>query len=663
MSHESTAPADLSNMGIDLSQMFRPSWTLEAKESSDATARLAAKFDEGDRPERSDRSPRRGGGDRHDRRGGRDARESRGSGTERGGPRHEGRREGQGAQGRGPRREGGRDRHERRGGRDERGPRPEPPAKPMLEGWKLQLVPEAAAIEGIAKQVRSRAKAYPLFELARLIVQLSDRYSVKLQSEGETASELFRVKFDGSLWQTRKEAASHLLSKHLEKFYHRSSVTTEPPKGAFSVVAQCGMSGVLLGPPNHHEYTSRLITLHASRFKNMPFELYKSRIRMMRDEALIEQWKTEQSTKTVFNPIVPDSEKEEAAATAVTAPEAEIPSSAPAESETDGSVGTPAAEIATEEPTVTDVETPEAAHEPIAEAAPETAKAESTSAAEESSPDSPEVAGETSSEAPSEAVATGLSFEEVIAHFNEHHAANEVEPVGGEIMLAGAVALHGSTPLLRELLLKNLQEMDRFPLPLAQVLGKELTGRGLQLFKSHKKIINVSVARPRYLDRETTPIGEGFRAIIDYLEAHPKQPRDKQWAALLAQRPDPVAEGTEASAVSEEEKIKRREQALATDLLWLLHQGHVIDFAMGNLQAATRPAPKQEPHKKENKEGVADAATTAPVVEDALAKKVVVTEEVIGAIAETPEFVAEPEVTEPTAPTNHAPETQEPRVV
>jgi len=661
MSHESTAPADLSNMGIDLSQMFRPSWTLETKESSDTTARLAAKFDEGDRPERSDRNLRRGGGgDRHDRRGGRDARENRGPGAERGGPRPEGRREGQGAQGRGPRREGGRDRHERRGGREERAPRTEPLAKPMLEGWKLQLVPEAAAIEGIARQVRSRAKAYPLFELARLIVQLSDRYSVKLQSEGETSSELYRAKLDGSLWQTRKEASSHLLSKHLEKFYRRSSVTTEPPKGAFNVVAQCGMSGVLLGPPNHHEYTSRLIALHASRFKNMPFELYKSRIRMMRDEALIEQWKTEQSTKTVFNPIEPGSEKEEAATT-VTAPEAEIPSSAPAESETDVSLGTPKAEVATEETTIADVETPEAVPEPIAEAASEIAEAESTPAAEEPSPDSPEVVGETSSEAPSEAIATGLSFEEVTAHFNEHHAANEVEPAGGEITLAGAVALHGSTPLLRELLLKNLQEMDRFPLPLAQVLGKELTGRGLQLFKSHKKIINVSVARPRYLDRETTPIGEGFRAIIDYLEAHPKQPRDKQWAALLAQRPDPVAEGTEASAVSEEERIKRREQALATDLLWLLHQGHVIDFAMGNLQAATRPAPKQEPHKKEQKEGVADAATTAPVVEDALAEEVIVTQEAIEAATETPEIVSVPEVTEPVPPASSAPETQEPK--
>ena len=40
------------------------------------------------------------------------------------------------------------------------------------------------------------------------------------------------------------------------------------------------------------------------------------------------------------------------------------------------------------------------------------------------------------------------------------------------------------------------------------------------------------------------------------------------------------------------ETLKCREQALGADLLWLLHQGHVIDFAMGNLQAATRPVPK-----------------------------------------------------------------------
>ena len=166
--------------------------------------------------------------------------------------------------------------------------------------------------------------------------------------------------------------------------------------------------------------------------------------------------------------------------------------------------------------------------------------------------------------------------------------------------------------------------MDRFPLPLAQVVGKELTNRGLQLFKSHKKIINVSVARPRYLDRETSAIGEGFRAILEYLEAHPKQHRDKQWAALLALRTETVEtpavieaiEVTEGAAVTntvatnDEETLKKREQALGADLLWLLHQGHVIDFAMGNLQAATRPAPKQL-SKKEAAAAAAAGATNA----------------------------------------------------
>jgi hypothetical protein len=483
-----------------------------------------------------------------------------------------------------------------------------------LEGWKLQLVPEFAAIEGIAKQIRSRAKAYPLFELARLIVQLSDRYTVRLQAENEETPELFRVKADGSLWQTRKEAVAHLLSKHLGKFYQKSSITTEAPKGAFSVVAQCGMSGVLLGPPNHHEYTSRLIGLHSERFKNMPFEVYKARIKMMRDEALIEQWKTEQSTKTIYIPVT-----EEAA---VETSEAEV---APTES------------TETIEITETPVEIPsEAPAEPSSETAAETSTEEST--AEESAPVTEDAKVEEGSEG-----AGGLTWEQVSKHFIEQHADHAIESSGRDISLAGGIALHGSTPILRELLLKNLQEMDHFPLPLAQVLGKELTNRGLQLFKSHKKIINVSMARPRYLDRETTPIGESFRSILEYLEAHPKQHRDKQWAALLALRTEtadqPISENTAifppsgsellqetevseqqaaeiphetsaATTTSELEKadtpakvesvkptidaetLKCREQALGADLLWLLHQGHVIDFAMGNLQAATRPVPK-----------------------------------------------------------------------
>ena len=185
------------------------------------------------------------------------------------------------------------------------------------------------------------------------------------------------------------------------------------------------------------------------------------------------------------------------------------------------------------------------------------------------------------------------------------------------------------------------------------------------------------MARPRYLDREATPIGESFRSILEYLEAHPNQHRDKQWAALLRLRTE-TAEGTPAPiaapvaafepataqaeaggeagaeapathslspatpvattvATPDAATLSRREQALGADLLWLLHQGHVIDFAMGNLQAATRPAPKQ-PSKKEAAAIAATAAAEAasemvstesdhPAVDESVA----VTEEVVTA--------------------------------
>ena len=607
MSDEFNAPADLSNLGINLSEMFRPSWTTETSGASDATARLAAKFDEGDRPARSDRKDRNGrqGG------GGRAPHREKDRGARREGPRAAGPRKGGGDRGSGHEGRsggdgGGRGRDAHRGSRDPKERRPEPASQPILEGWKLELVPEEPAIEGIAKQVRSRAKAYPLFELARLILQLSDRYSVKLTPESDQAAAgLFRVKRDGSLWTSRKEALNHLLANHLGAFYRKASVATEPPKGAFTVVAQCGMSGVLLGPPNHHEYTSRIISLHASRFRKMPFEVYKSRIRMVRDESLIEQWKTEQSTKTVYIPMTPGRENE--------APASEAP------------VVTPAAESGQILPSaLTTSESAEAVDagtvvEATGDAAPAEASgktpAEAT-ASEITGPSETPVAAESGTTGEEEAVPATpseegrLTQEEATAHFQTHHAENEVEAVVGEIALSGRAALHGSTQLLRELLLKNLREMDRFPLPLAQTVGKQLTSRGLQLFKSHKKIIHVSMARPRYLDRETTPIGESFRSILEYLEAHPNQRRDKQWAALLGLRtetadtapagsPAPTdVPTTEIPAAPDDETFKKREQALGADLLWLLHQGHVIDFAMGNLQAATRPAPKQ-PSKKE----------------------------------------------------------------
>jgi hypothetical protein len=624
MIDDSNAPADLSNIGIDLSQIFRPAWTVE---SSDATARLAAKFDDDERTgrqgggnqregrRREGRNNQAGSRDR-DNRGprpqfpARDARTGqRGQGVPsgksgHGGPGDHGKQSGQDKRQGEPSKGRNKDSRDRR--QEDR--RPEPPQKPVLEGWKITLIPEPSALEAIAKQIRSRAKAYPLFELARLIVRLSDRYRIRLTAASETSPVLFRVKIDGSLWTSQRAAITHLLSRHLEKFYRRSSVTVESPKGSYTVVAQCGMSGVLLGPPNHHEYQSRLLALHAGRFKNLPFEVYKTRIKMMRDDALMEQWKTEQTTRTVYIPIRQEAEQ--------------------------------IVEAPTPQPAIGDDSTTPGATEDIA---PRDVIPSETPSGETSAPDQ---APESTPEAiPSDATEEkeGFTLEEATAHFHAHHAAAAIEPAGSEITLAGRVALHESDPLLRELLLGTLQELDHFPLPLAQIVGKELTSSGLQIFKAQKKIIHVSVARPRYLDRATTPTSEGFRKILDYLEAHPNQQRDKQWTGLLAQITEPAGEDAES--------IQRREQALGADLIWLLHQGHVIDFAMGNLQAALPPTPRPASATKSLDSGKSDLQAAAAVTESAESAQSALEEEeiVMDAPTETAEAVEKVEAPQTSA--------------
>ena len=146
-------------------------------------------------------------------------------------------------------------------------------------------------------------RAYPIFDLAKLLLESRDRYEVKLKRENETSPDLFRCAADGSLWLSRDEAMRHVLnSKALEEYYEVEKIEGEAPKGNFTSVAICGMSGKLLGPPNYHGYQPALSRLYRERFSHMDFERFKSRIKMSQEEESIEKWKEQESTKTVYKP-------------------------------------------------------------------------------------------------------------------------------------------------------------------------------------------------------------------------------------------------------------------------------------------------------------------------------------------------------------------------
>jgi len=91
------------------------------------------------------------------------------------------------------------------------------------------------------------------------------------------------------------------------------------------------------------------------------------------------------------------------------------------------------------------------------------------------------------------------------------------------------------------------EDQRRFPLQIATVLSQQFSGHGLQFFKVNKTVTHVCVARPHYLDMTATPVSEGVKLIVDYINSNPKCTRRHLVEALA---PSPVP-ATAEPAVSE----------------------------------------------------------------------------------------------------------------
>lgn len=529
MSEDPNPAPERPSLEIDLAMSFLPSWAKDSA-TSDNASRLASRFGGTD-----DKKSFRDKGNRSDgpRRPARDDRPRRAAG-----PREEGRRD--------PiRREA---------------PRSEPEIQPIA-GWEIRFLPDRNGVEGLARQIKSSGKAYPLFDLVRLVLEKSERYVVEFKRKEENAQPLFQVRADGTLWLSESDALSRALAANFDKFYRRETIQVEPPKGNFPCVAQCGMSDVLLGPPNYHDYPIKVRQLHAERFAHISFDQYQSRIRMVKEEALIEQWRSEQATQEVFFPVSDSPAKSVAPATSL--------SNEPLNEEASATEAPAATKINPENLTSPELEeitpnpTPESFTDEIVSAASETEGR--PEAAEPIIPPSPVHADAL------------ISHAEAERHFRQHYASKAVISIRDRVISPGPAALNDSAPEVLALTRNLWEELNRFPLPVAHGFGKQLTAKGLQLFKDRDNVTVVSIARPKPLDYESNPVSDSLRGILEYLDKNARRPRAEQWAALVNLRP-----------LREDETEGQREHAVASDLSWLLREGHVIDFAKRGLEVVRR---------------------------------------------------------------------------
>ena len=158
---------------------------------------------------------------------------------------------------------------------------------------EVNIYPEDEAFEALVKRLRSTARTYQLFEIAKLILEKPERYVVAVQNKAkkdENSKPLYFTMPEYLPFETEEAAINYILNNRLDLFFEIEAIEIEPPKGNFQVVNRCTVTGELLGPPNYHRYQEFLQRHYGSKIHNMPFERFLSKVESVKEQESIDAW-------------------------------------------------------------------------------------------------------------------------------------------------------------------------------------------------------------------------------------------------------------------------------------------------------------------------------------------------------------------------------------
>jgi hypothetical protein len=204
-----------------------------------------------------------------------------------------------------------------RGDQGDRSQRPPPrdaanrPAPPPRLPLRVSMIPDQRQLAAMLHQLHVARKAYPVADLASLLCAKPEFCCARIEVERDApGAELYQCKTCRAVARDRASILFHAVHAHMDEYFDKVIAESEPPTGQFTCVARCGLSGVLLGPPNHHSYGERVQEVHRTRYPEMSMDAYRSRIEMSHDAALIEQWKEESRKTTTYKLKSPANEEE-----------------------------------------------------------------------------------------------------------------------------------------------------------------------------------------------------------------------------------------------------------------------------------------------------------------------------------------------------------------
>jgi hypothetical protein len=203
---------------------------------------------------------------------------------------------------------------------------------------------------------------------------------------------------------------------------------------------------------------------------------------------------------------------------------------------------------------------------------------------------------------------TFSSATEVEKHFEKNYLPNLVRTIS-EIVIDGPESRHMHDRVLTRLIENEWNREMKSPSPMMQALANRFREVALYVFRHRKGMLFVTTVYPRPFTSEQTVVSSQVRTIVDAIAASPRIGR-KELADKLIVDPNKTVEAsaTPARSVPAAEEMERAKMALASDLLWLISSGHVIEFNDGSLDL---PRAKVKPKEQEKTDSSGAAAVSA----------------------------------------------------
>jgi hypothetical protein len=165
----------------------------------------------------------------------------------------------------------------------------------------IRFIPERRQLSSLIRQIRTSMKSYEVMQLASLLVSNPQFCIAKIEPENRDSNvQLYQCKTCGMVASDKAILAAHIAKGHMSDYFEKTEIVSEPPAGQFNCVARCGLTGILLGPPNHHSYADKMKEVYSTRFPAMSLDEYRSRIETLHDPQLVEQWKENYRKQTIY---------------------------------------------------------------------------------------------------------------------------------------------------------------------------------------------------------------------------------------------------------------------------------------------------------------------------------------------------------------------------